>query len=72
MKGEHSAIYRYGEKKITTQTFLKSDDAWAIAGTSWHWVPVIADNVFEKRMEYESEFQDSVLVLGFSGYFLHL
>jgi len=44
-----SIANRYGEKKITTQTFLEGDDAWAIAGTSWHWVPVIADHVFEKK-----------------------
>jgi type VI secretion system secreted protein VgrG len=26
---------------------LEGDDAWAVTGQSWHWQPVIADDVYE-------------------------
>ncbi len=45
---QQSALYRYGEQRKITQTFLEGDDAWAITGQSWHWQPTTADDVYEK------------------------
>jgi len=47
--GQQSAVHRYGEKRKVTQTFLEGDDAWNVAGRSWHWQPVTADDVFEGK-----------------------
>ena len=44
---QQSAVHRYGEQRKITQTFLEGDDAWAVTGQSWHWQPVIADDVYE-------------------------
>ncbi|WP_233424202.1 type VI secretion system Vgr family protein [Pluralibacter gergoviae] len=45
---EHqSVVHRYGEQRKVTQTFLEGDDAWTVTGQSWHWQPVIADDVYE-------------------------
>jgi type VI secretion system secreted protein VgrG len=44
-----SAIHRYGERRIIKQTFLEGDDAWPVSGTSWHWQPTIADDVYEDK-----------------------
>ncbi|WP_260863991.1 type VI secretion system Vgr family protein [Citrobacter sp. Marseille-Q6884] len=44
---QQSAVRRYGEQRKVTQTFLEGDDAWAVTGQSWHWQPVIADDVYE-------------------------
>lgn len=41
----------YGERRQITQTFLEGDDTWAAGGSSWHWQPVIADKVYEKKEE---------------------
>ena len=47
---EHqSVVHRYGEQRKVTQTFLEGDDAWAVTGQSWHWQPVIADDVYEEN-----------------------
>lgn len=45
----NSAIHRYGEQRTITQTFLEGDDAWSVSGASWHWMPVVADDVNEKK-----------------------
>ena len=45
----NSAIHRYGERRKITQTFLEGDDNWATGGKSWHWQPIIADDVLEER-----------------------
>lgn len=42
-----SAVYRYGEQRKVTQTFLEGDDEWAVIGQSWHWQPTTADDVYE-------------------------
>ncbi|MEE6890384.1 type VI secretion system tip protein VgrG [Escherichia coli] len=44
---QQSAVYRYGEQRKVTQTFLEGDDAWAVTGQSWHWQPTTADDVYE-------------------------
>ncbi|MGP6379868.1 type VI secretion system Vgr family protein [Yersinia bercovieri] len=44
-----SAIHRYGAQRKITQTFLEGDDGWAVGGKSWHWMPVVADDVYEKK-----------------------
>ncbi|EQV89316.1 hypothetical protein G893_03391 [Escherichia coli KOEGE 71 (186a)] len=44
---QQSAVYRYGEHRKVTQTFLEGDDAWAVTGQSWHWQPTTADDVYE-------------------------
>ncbi|TCT88555.1 type VI secretion system secreted protein VgrG [Gibbsiella quercinecans] len=44
---QQSAIYRYGEQRKVTQTFLEGDDAWVVTGQSWHWQPTTADDVYE-------------------------
>lgn len=45
----NSAIHRYGEQRRITQTFLEGDDAWQVSGTSWHWMPVVADEIYETK-----------------------
>ncbi|WP_249168467.1 type VI secretion system Vgr family protein [Erwinia sp. E602] len=47
--GQQSVIHRYGQQRKVTQTFLEGDDAWAVTGKSWHWQPVIADDVYEEN-----------------------
>jgi len=44
-----SAVHRYGEERRITKTFQEGDDAWAVGGKSWHWTPVTADQIFEKK-----------------------
>ena len=44
-----SAIHRYGDQRRITQTFLEGDDAWTVSGASWHWMPVVADDINEKK-----------------------
>ena len=46
-----SANRTYGEKRQITQTFLEGDDSWAAGGSSWHWQPVLADKIYEKKDE---------------------
>jgi type VI secretion system secreted protein VgrG len=46
---EKSASHRYGEKRKITQTFLEGDDSWATGGKSWHWQPIIADDILEEK-----------------------
>ncbi|WP_231889187.1 DUF2345 domain-containing protein, partial [Mangrovibacter phragmitis] len=45
----NSAVHRYGEQRRITQTFLEGDDAWQVSGTSWRWMPVVADELYETR-----------------------
>ncbi|SUX65487.1 Uncharacterized protein conserved in bacteria [Citrobacter braakii] len=45
----NSAVHRYGEQRRITQTFLEGDDAWQVSGTSWHWMPVVADELYETK-----------------------
>lgn len=45
----NSEVHRYGEQRRITQTFLEGDDAWQVSGTSWHWMPVVADELYETR-----------------------
>ncbi|WP_333013199.1 DUF2345 domain-containing protein, partial [Kluyvera sichuanensis] len=45
----NSAVHRYGEQRRITQTFLEGDDAWQVSGTSWHWMPVVADEIYETK-----------------------
>jgi len=46
---QRSAIHRYGDKRIITQTYLEGEDSWAVGGKSWHWQPVTADEVYAKK-----------------------
>jgi type VI secretion system secreted protein VgrG len=41
--------YKYGKQKIFTQTYLEGDDNWASEGKSWHWQPVMADDIYESK-----------------------
>lgn len=45
----NSAIHLYGEQRRITQTFLEGEDAWQVSGTSWHWMPVVADEIYEEK-----------------------
>lgn len=44
-----SALHRYGAVRKITQYFVEASDEWAITGQSWHWRPVVADEVYEFR-----------------------
>lgn len=45
----NSAIHLYGEQRRITQTFLEGEDAWQVSGISWHWMPVVADEIYEEK-----------------------
>lgn len=45
----NSAIHLYGEQRRITQTFLEGEDAWQVSGTSWRWMPVVADEIYEEK-----------------------
>lgn len=42
-----SAIHRYGKTREITQFQVEADDTWPQSGKSWHWRPVVADEVYE-------------------------
>ncbi|MDF7761663.1 hypothetical protein PU683_19245 [Kosakonia cowanii] len=42
-----SVIRRYGEKRTIKQKYLEGDDAWAVSGKSWHWIPGVRDEDYE-------------------------
>lgn len=44
-----STVHRYGTVRRTTQYFVEASDDWAISGQSWHWRPVVANEVYEFR-----------------------
>lgn len=44
-----SAIHKYGKQRKITQTYLEGDDAWPVSGRSWHWMPVVADDINERK-----------------------
>lgn len=44
---EKSRVYKYGEIRRKRQRYLEGADNWAISGSSWHWMPVIANKEFE-------------------------
>lgn len=44
-----SLIRRYGEERRIEQTYLEGPDAWHVSGKSWHWQPVTATTVYEKK-----------------------
>ncbi|MEI2264068.1 type VI secretion system Vgr family protein [Erwinia sp. CGal63] len=46
---QRSAIHHYGERRKVTQTFLEGDDNWAVSGSSWHWQPATADEIYEEK-----------------------
>lgn len=45
-----SAVHKYGATRRIPQTYLEGNDAWAVSGNSWHWQPVTADVVYEKKV----------------------
>ena len=40
--------HRPYDEKHRKQVFLQADDHWAVKGSSWHWVPAIADTIYER------------------------
>ncbi|MFI8741034.1 type VI secretion system tip protein VgrG [Pseudomonas sp. NPDC077405] len=46
---QSSATYPYGQQRTVTQRFLEGTDHWQISGQSWHWQPVTADTVYERK-----------------------
>ncbi|WP_312951370.1 hypothetical protein [Superficieibacter sp.] len=44
---QRSVIRRYGEKRATYQKYQESDDAWAVSGKSWQWIPGVRDEDYE-------------------------
>lgn len=42
-----SAIHQYGKLRTITQSFVEFDDQWDVSGRSWHWRPVVANEVHE-------------------------
>ncbi|WP_420820645.1 bacteriophage T4 gp5 trimerisation domain-containing protein, partial [Serratia microhaemolytica] len=48
-QAENSAIHPYGTVRKIKQRFLEGDDTWQITGKSWHWQPVVADEVYETK-----------------------
>jgi len=42
-----SAVNQYGTEPKTQQHYVKADDHWDISGASWHWRPVLANEVYE-------------------------
>ena len=44
---EKSVKHKYGTVRRKRQKFLEGNDNWAVSGSSWHWVPVIANKEFE-------------------------
>lgn len=44
---EQSVIRRYGEKRSIYQKYQEGDDAWAIGGKSWHWIPGVREEDYE-------------------------
>ncbi|EXF44054.1 Rhs element Vgr protein [Pseudomonas sp. BAY1663] len=46
---EGSAIHTYGKRRTIAQHFLEGTDNWQISGKSWHWQPVIANTVYERK-----------------------
>lgn len=44
-----SVIHRFGVVRQTTQVYVEADDHWDVSGTSWHWRPVIANEVYELK-----------------------
>lgn len=46
---ESSAIHPYGQQRTITQRFLEGTDSWQVSGRSWHWQPVTANTVYERK-----------------------
>ena len=46
---QSSATYPYGQQRTITQRFLEGTDHWQVSGQSWHWQPVTADTVYERK-----------------------
>ncbi len=46
---EGSATHDYGKQRTITQHFLEGTDNWHISGKSWHWQPVTANTVYERK-----------------------
>ncbi len=44
-----SVIRRYGEKRTIYQKYLEGDDAWAVSGKSWHWIPGVRMKIMNLR-----------------------
>ena len=44
---EKSVKHKYGIVRRKRQKFLEGNDSWAVSGSSWHWMPVIANKEFE-------------------------
>jgi hypothetical protein len=42
-----SAVHQYGTERKTQQHYVEADDHWDISGASWHWRPVLANEVYE-------------------------
>ena len=42
-----SAVHQYGEVREILQHYVEFDDQWDITGRSWHWRPVVANEVYE-------------------------
>ncbi|MBW7766779.1 hypothetical protein K1J46_26085, partial [Enterobacter hormaechei] len=42
-----SVIRRYGEQRSIYQKYLESDDAWAVSGKSWQWIPGVREEDYE-------------------------
>ena len=44
---EKSVIRRFGEQRSIYQKYLESDDAWAVSGKSWQWIPGVREEDYE-------------------------
>ncbi|MBS0866815.1 hypothetical protein JK156_02215 [Enterobacter ludwigii] len=42
-----SVIRRYGEERSIYQKYQESDDAWAVSGKSWQWIPGVREEDYE-------------------------
>lgn len=42
-----SAIHEYGTERMTQQYYVEAEDHWDISGASWHWRPVLANEIYE-------------------------
>lgn len=44
-----SVSRRYEESRQISQIYVEADDNWQVSGKSWHWVPVLANEVYEYK-----------------------
>lgn len=44
-----SVSHNYGKSREIPQIYVETDDNWQISGKSWHWVPVMASEVYEYK-----------------------